>query len=519
MGTVEFFYIFEGNDKITLIFAKRRGWAQLKLTTITDAFAYIEAFTNFEKAPDLTKRGYRLDRLNELCRRFDNPQLRVKGEGAKAIHIAGSKGKGSTAVFVASILNEAGFKTGIYTSPHLLSYTERIAVMGEDPDESLFISLTNRLKDVIDRLMSSNKEGESEDDVLPGGNSPTTFELLTLLAFLYFKEKKCDYVVYETGLGGRLDATNVIDPELSIITPIELEHTNLLGETLELIAAEKGGIIKEGKPVFVSRQRPEVSLVLRNIAGKRNCSYTEVEDVCRFEVGKGDTVKFLCLLDDSFNSDSTVEIEAVPGLAGAIQRENAALALAAVSSLFLDNTKIGTELSRCEKDGTEVSLQDVYVRGIENATLRGRMEILRKNPLFMIDSAHTVASIDAVLDYYSLLIKEKLLIKEDSPKILIFGCVADKEADSMIERLAPLFEKVIVCRPGTFKQSDPEGLYQKFLAQPSFRENQEDVSLLLEGTDALAESLRLCGTAGSILVTGSFFLAAEICKAWEADHK
>ena len=183
-----------------------------------EGFLWMESFTNFEKTPDLTKRGYRLDRMKLLLSCFDDPH-----NYCNVIHIAGSKGKGSTAAFTASILKEAQLTTGVYSSPHISDYRERITVSGKFADEHIYLKNMDRIKKLI--------EGEKYLS-LPGGSEPTTFELLTLLAFLVFRDCHCNWVVLETGLGGRLDATNLVAPKAVIITPIELEHTDLLGSTI-----------------------------------------------------------------------------------------------------------------------------------------------------------------------------------------------------------------------------------------------------------------------------------------------
>ena len=226
---------------------------------LAEGFAWIESFTNFEKRPGNSLRPFRLDRMRWLAESCGNPQ-----NDYRIVHIAGSKGKGSTSAFLGSILHEAGFTAGIYTSPHVDSYRERFLL------NRGFISQNTLLK-AITKIKNTFKKSWFTD-----GSEPTTFELLTLTALLAFKYADCDWVVLETGLGGRLDATNIVTPVLSVITSIELEHTRILGNTLEEVAAEKGGIIKTNVPVLLGNIPKSAMETLRNIAAERNAPVSEI---------------------------------------------------------------------------------------------------------------------------------------------------------------------------------------------------------------------------------------------------
>jgi dihydrofolate synthase/folylpolyglutamate synthase len=235
---------------------------------LSEAFAYIESFTNFEKKTTMVEREYRLDRMRFLLSSFGNPE-----RAFKTIHVAGSKGKGSTAAFAASILAASGEKTGLYTSPHVASYRERITVNGEEYPDGAYVSAVGRIRDFVESMDEAD---------FPGGTSPTTFELLTLLGFLMFKESSCRWAVIETGIGGRLDATNLILPEVSVLTPIELEHTDILGSTIAAIAREKAGIIK---PEFRSFPGPK--------PGSRGC-LSKTSRECRVPITfVNEAVRFL----------------------------------------------------------------------------------------------------------------------------------------------------------------------------------------------------------------------------------
>ena len=208
------------------------------LATPEDVFAWTESFTNLEKGTlPFDKRNYRLDRMRRLLGLFDDPD-----SGLRIIHVAGTKGKGSTSALLACILDAAGHRTGLYTSPHVTSAFERISIAGELPRPDLLVRIGREVQDVVDSLPR---------DGIPGHFAPTTFELYTLLAFLYFREAGCEEAVIEVGIGGRLDATNVVMSEAAVITPLDLEHMDVLGNTIEQIAFEKAGIIKTGRARFL----------------------------------------------------------------------------------------------------------------------------------------------------------------------------------------------------------------------------------------------------------------------------
>ena len=228
---------------------------QTKKSSLEYFNEWLDSFLNFEKMPK--KNIFWLETMKYLCERFNNPQ-----NSYKTYHIAGSKGKGSVSSYIANILSSAGYKTGLYTSPHILNFSERIGSNAGPFSEEVYEKTVKELVHLVDSIIPEN---------LPNEREATWFELVTLFAFLTFKNADCSHCVFETGMGGRLDATNVISPEVTIITPIELEHTEFLGDTLEKIAKEKAGIIKENIPVVSFYQKPEVKTILENIAKEKNC--------------------------------------------------------------------------------------------------------------------------------------------------------------------------------------------------------------------------------------------------------
>lgn len=448
---------------------------------VDSAFAYIEAFTNLERSQE--KREYRLERMRFLLEQFGHPET-----GVRYVHVAGSKGKGSTATFIAAAFAEAGIATGLYRSPHVESYRERITLASAEFADEFYIDLVETVRSGLDRIRSRPDEDPIE---------PTTFELLTLMAFLAFKRSACDWAVLETGIGGRLDATNVIFPEASVLTPVELEHTDILGSTLEAIAGEKAGIIKPHAPVFSSAQAPSVLEVFRGRATLLGCEFTLTPDqvtVTETVPTTGGTWIALQFADGEM-------LETRLRLIGAIQAENAALAALVVRRLL---PEIGRE-----------SLQ----RALASAFLPGRMEMASTSPEILLDGAHTPSSVEKVAGTF-----RKLYPDPDTGGILLFAAVDGKRQEEMAALLSPLFRQIIITTPGFFKPSTPERTLRIFLA------HNPDAVLIADPAEALREAVARARRSDSapplpILVTGSFYLVAEVRKlvrqltGREVDHE
>ncbi len=456
----------------------------MKFTTADEAFDYIGSFMNFERSKKQTIRDYRLDRMKLLLEHFENPQ-----NSFKMIHIAGSKGKGSTGVLTASALDALGLKTGLYTSPHISNYRERITRAGEFFTEAVYIKAVEEIAYKIRSFTIDDKTGSSE---------ATTFELLTLMAFLIFKNTGCSWAVIETGIGGRLDATNVILPEAVIITPIEKEHTDILGSTLEKIAMEKAGIIKKNIPVFTGYQNETVLNILNEKAREFKAPIHSLEKtfshIRSVQTLAGNEVK-LTLLNGR-------EINLQLKLLGKVQSENAAIAWMCLEYLL----GIIPDLT-----DTDFNSEEKILEGLNRATLPGRFEITRTDPVFIFDGAHTPESIKRVIESYKDIFS--------TPGILIFGSVAGKDSAGMAELLTPYFNSIIISTPGTFKESNPKEIYE------TFKKFREDVLLYKVPEEALSEAIYLSGTETitetedydkikhlPILVTGSFYMAGEIRK-------
>ncbi len=431
---------------------------------------WLNDYLNFEHNPK--KEIFWLDTIDYLCKRFDNPQ-----DFAPCIHVAGSKGKGSVSRLISCILDEAGYKVGLYTSPHITDFRERICTPTGFFPEEIYEKTVKELMPNIDSIIPEN---------LPAERPLTWFELVTLYAFLTFRNANVDWSVYEVGLGGRLDATNVIRPKLCCITPIELEHTEFLGDTLEKIASEKAGIIKNCTPVIFSPQQTEsIKIVLREKAITRHAPYYFVDDLISSSfyhfngANKRMTVHFESEL---FNRPIETQMQ----LLGKMQAQNAAMAAVAIKKL-LPNLDEG-----------------IIERGIAKAKLPGRFEILEKVkgyteiPAVILDGAHTLNSIRLTIDTLNKIFGEKKVS-------LLFACAADKDVKDISMLFRYRFNHVYVTRPGERKQSDLNAEIEAFThAEIKFTADADYKMMIKKAFDEAAQ-------AGNILlVTGSFYLVSEV---------
>ena len=440
----------------------------MNFKTAEDAFSYIDSFINLERNHIIASQKYNLDNIKKLCKIFGNPQ-----KSFHSIHVAGSKGKGSTASFVASALSANGIKTGLYTSPHLTSYKERISLAGSFFSDSIYIEAITELLDTI----------KHEDY--------TTFELLTILSFLIFRKTNCSWGVFETGLGGRLDATNVIIPEASILTLIELEHTNILGSTIREIATEKAGIIKRGIPVFSASQDKEASSVFKQRAKELSCPIFFLENAVKSIETVKPSDNFLQAANISLSSGKNYKMQLK--MPGKFQLSNAALALS-----YLDYLLETTSL---------LPAGFIASKGIGLTMLPGRCEIIERdktgakiNPVFL-DCAHTVNSVRAAATTFF-----ETLCKKDEKPLLIFGAVEGKDVLNMAKILLPMFSNIIISKPGTFKKNNPKEVFN------IFRTNSQkfhDLQLIEQADKALKKAMDY---NAPIFVTGSFYMVSEIKK-------
>lgn len=337
-----------------------------------------------------------LEGMKELLRRLDNPQ-----DELKFIHISGTNGKGSELAFLSEILTEAGYRTGRYISPTLYSYRERIQVDKEMIDRDSLASLTTKVKTAIDGMLAD------------GLQSPTVFEVETAISFLYFVQKHCDIVVLETGLGGTLDATNVVKTTiLEVIASIGMDHMMFLGNTLGEIAANKAGIIKPDTFVVSAKQEPEAEVVVKEVSKAKNATLSIVDPEEIRDVHYGYEKQSF-----SYKNWKNIEIS----LAGTYQIKNAALALEAVEAL----RKLGFELS-----------EENVRKGMAGADWRGRFSVIHKDPVVVIDGAHNPAAATVLKESLEIYFKGKNLY-------YIFGVFADKDYEKVIELTATLAKRIV----------------------------------------------------------------------------
>ncbi|MDY6868587.1 MAG: Mur ligase family protein, partial [Chloroflexota bacterium] len=395
------------------------------------------------------------------------------------IHVAGTKGKGSVCAYCANILSEEGYSTGLYTSPHMIEFAERIRVDGKMIPKADLIEIVQQLKPVTEKVPEI-----------------TTFELTTALAFVYFSQQEIDYALLEVGLGGRLDATNIVSPLVSVITSISYDHTKILGETLSEIAGEKGGIIKPNTPVVIAPQKEEARLKLETIAQERNAPLIQVGrdylyaadshslDGQTFLVWTPDEQSMVDEFIESAGRDIWSPLRLRIPLLGFHQIENAATAYAA--------------LKTAEKYGVEIS-QDSYRHGFAKVDWPGRMEILQNHPPVVIDSAHNRYSAlrlrQAMDDYFPGL-----------PVLLVFGASEDKDIEGMFQELLPRVRRVITTQSIHPRAIDAERLVE--FAHRCGRSAQAIIPI----EDALSTALHEAGEESVVLVAGSIFVAAAARK-------
>ena len=432
----------------------------MKLADFED---WLNKFLNFEKTQK--KNIFWLETMNFLCEKFNNPQNEIP-----CVHIAGSKGKGSTSVMIASILEEAGFKCGIYTSPHIIDFRERIKRPFSFFEDWVYEQAADELVCGIESILPEE---------LPGQRAITWFELVTLYSFLCFKIAKVDYVVYEVGLGGRLDSTNIVKPLLSCIMPIELEHTEFLGNTVELIAEEKAGIIKKDIPVLISFQKYE------NVCKVfvKKCKNVETEYIFLDSLIKNIDYSFEnSQMNFVFSSDLfSREIKTFLKLLGKVQAENACFASCAVK---LINPNI-----------SEKTIED----GLAKAFISGRYELLEYNGIpVVLDGAHTPNSIKNTVETTKK-------IFPDWNITLLFGCASDKDIKDIIPLFDGFVSEVVITKPNFSRAIELEKLQALF--------NQLNIvcKVCEDSTEAIDLILHSPKTDKNlILVTGSFYLVSDV---------
>jgi len=414
---------------------------------------------------NLERFGIKLDLSNivSLTNHLGNPHLEFP-----CIHIAGSNGKGSVAAMIQSILSASGYRTGLYTSPHLVDYRERIRIGDELIDKNFILEFVDDLEDEINK------------------NGYTFFEVTTALAFSYFANNKVDIAVLETGMGGRLDATNIVNPLISIITDISLEHTNHLGKTLPQIAFEKAGIVKNRVPTITLIENKEVFQVIKNVCAQRKSPlFVSLNDSKERSIQykplvKGDVKIHQLLLDRTifdFGEYKGLELN----LGGRHQVTNACLAISTVGRLKEVGWKIDNKAVR---------------EGLNHVNWRGRLEIFRRNPLTLLDVAHNPAGTKALVDALDEFFPKKKIT-------FIFGVMADKDYTSILKEICRKAKFIVLTKPGYRRAADPESL------EKVVRKESKPYKIIPNVKHAYIFALKNAESNEVICITGSHFTVGE----------
>lgn len=437
------------------------------------ALDYIFSYTDYEKVPMPHALGsYDLRRVEELLARLGNPHL-----GARTVHIAGTNGKGSTAAMIASVLTCSDYSTGLYTSPHLSTIRERFRINERLITEAEFTGIVARLKPEVEIVNQKTSYGEL-----------TTFELLTALAFTYFNDEGVDFQVLEVGMGGKFDATNVIQPEVCVITSISLDHTEVLGDSLTKIAAEKAGIIKPGSTVVLAPQVEEVVRVITEACRQRKAKLVMVgRDVTWRNLGTSGNRQLLEVSRIRTRDRKRSKPEnrgnykiCIP-LLGRYQLENAATAVAALEVLALK--------------GFKITLASI-ISGLEQVSWPGRLQVLSYSPLIVADGAHNPDAAQKLKQSLAEYFRFKRAV-------LVMGASGDKDTVGVVSEFMPFFSEIIVTQ-----SRHPRAMAVSQL-QVFLKEYGGETQLAPTVPEALSLAMNMVGTQDLICVSGSLFVVAE----------
>jgi dihydrofolate synthase/folylpolyglutamate synthase len=426
------------------------------------AEAYVLGFTDYEKIPGIayTAANYDLRRMEKLLQPLGNPHL-----GARTIHIAGTKGKGSTAAMVNQVLITAGYNTGLFTSPHLLTLRERARVNNVLISKQEFADIVTEVQPVVEQI---NKEAAF--------GHLTTFEILTAVVFSYFKRHQVDCQVLEVGLGGRLDATNIARGDVCVVTSISLDHTAVLGDTIAKIAAEKAGIIKQRSVVVNFPQQPEALKVIEHICRQQESQLIQLGRDITWRRTGGD---LSCQALTVTGKENVYELT-IP-LLGDFQLENTAAAIAVFEAL----NHLGMQIA-----------SESVVSGLRQVDWPGRLQILQRKPWVVIDGAHNAYSmqklIEAITKYFTY-----------NNCFVIFGTSCDKDIAGMGQELASFAPKITVTSSG-----HPRAAAGSVVAE-EFSKKGIEISVSGSVAEALDQTLQFARKTDLVLVTGSLFVVAE----------
>lgn len=400
-----------------------------------------------------------LDTISNILNQLDNPEKKYP-----MVHVAGTNGKGSTATYIASILQKAGFKTGVYTSPHLVQFNERITINGAP--------ISN--EDVVKAYKAVHKAGTGE-------RKATFFEIATAMGFYHFAKESVQWAVIETGMGGRFDATNIIKPKVSVITNLSIEHTEYLGNTIKALAKEKGGIIKACTPVVTGVSQPSGLKVIKEIAKEKSSDLYIYKRDFSARKESGQNVYTYKGVHKKFN-------HLIKPLPGAHQKENLCLALAACELIF-DNLD-----------------ENLVKEGLAITKWPGRLEHVKDNPLIIIDGAHNLKAAKVLGKYLDATLKNRKLT-------LVIGILDDKPHEKMLKSLVPCAENIIITKAKIDRSLEPSILkkaVQKITDTP--------VMIIEDVKNAVSHAIDISGDEDAVCIAGSLYVAGEAREKLMGDH-
>ena len=444
------------------------------------ALRILDARIDYERARNVpySPPEFKLQRMRELLARVGNPHQKLP-----IVHVAGTKGKGSTAAMIGAVLSAAGYSTGVFTSPHLDRLEQRMAIDGRPCSPAELVELLDRLSPAV-KAMDEAASASAGAEI-----GPTYFEIATAMAMLHFACRPVDAAVLEVGLGGRLDSTNVCDPRVSVITSISFDHTQQLGDTLESIAQEKAGIVKPGVPVISGVVPNGPRQAIRRVCRQRGCRLTELGTDFHFEyhpplrLDEEPTPAGLDFCHENQRGRLHYGNLAL-GLVGRHQAANAAVALATLVELQQSGWRISEEAIR---------------RGLSEVVFPARVEVLGRRPAIVVDVAHNPASVDALIQ----VLRESF---SAGRRLLVFAATQEKDLRGMLERLLGEFDQVFLTRYLNNPRAVPPEDLQAIAAELTGRR----FPVYRDPAEAWSEVRSLASPRDLICVTGSFFLAAEI---------
>lgn len=416
---------------------------------------------NFEESIDwlysFEKFGIKLglERIIHICKDLGDPQ-----DNYRVIHVGGTNGKGSVCKFLESVLLKSEYKVGVYTSPHLQRFSERFIVNNEEISDIEVVQLIETVKPII-------------DDMIKNSNTPTFFEIVTAMAFQFFKNKNVDFALIEVGLGGRFDATNIVNPLVTIITNVSLEHQDRLGYKIEEIAFEKAGIIKQGVPVITSASGAALD-VIKKIASEKHSKITIVGNNSWKKINESENWQEFLI------SGLIKDYKVTTFMFGKYQGENIAISLSAIEIL--------------QMNGIFIPDKSIY-EGLEKINHSGRMEIVSFEPLILLDGAHNIAGITRLRES----IEEGLIVNK---VILVIGILSDKKIKEILDIITPLADIVVVTKSHNKRASDPSIIKDMI--------RNKDVIIIDDIPKAIDYAKSIASRQDLICVTGSLFTVGEV---------